>query len=120
METVEPSLLVWTEEEFLRVFSISRETLLAWVEDGLPALRCPDDSFRIPAVAVNAFLLGREVDTPYLTVEDAASYCRVAVQTIYNNRRHIQRMPGIRKLLFTREALDRWLSTRRKPSRRLG
>lgn len=49
----------------------------------------------------------------YLTVEDAAAYCRVAVQTIYNNRRHIERMPGVRKLLFTREALDRWLATRR-------
>lgn len=49
----------------------------------------------------------------YLTVEEAAAYCRVAVQTIYNNRRHIERMPGVRKLLFTREALDRWLATRK-------
>lgn len=49
----------------------------------------------------------------YLTVQDAAAYCRVAVQTIYNNRRHIERMPGVRKLLFTREALDAWLATRR-------
>lgn len=48
----------------------------------------------------------------YLTVQEAATYCRVAVQTIYNNRRHIARMPGVRKLLFTREALDTWLATR--------
>jgi hypothetical protein len=56
----------------------------------------------------------------YLTVEDAASYCRVAVQTIYNNRRHIERMPGVRKLLFTRETLDRWLATRRKSPQKRG
>ena len=49
----------------------------------------------------------------YLTVQDAALYCRVAVQTIYNNRRHIERMPGVGKLLFTREALDAWLAKRR-------
>jgi hypothetical protein len=48
----------------------------------------------------------------YLTVQDAAAYCRVAVQTIYNNRKHIARMPGLRKLLFTRESLDEWLATR--------
>lgn len=51
--------------------------------------------------------------TKYLTVGEAAIYCRVAVQTIYNNRRYIERMPGVRKLLFTREALDRWLATRK-------
>jgi hypothetical protein len=53
----------------------------------------------------------------YLTVQEAASYCRVAVQTIYNNRRYIERMPGVRKLLFTRESLDRWLATRRQKRR---
>jgi excisionase family DNA binding protein len=52
----------------------------------------------------------------YLTVQEAAAYCRLAVQTIYNNRKHIERMPGVRKLLFTRDALDAWLATRR-PSR---
>jgi excisionase family DNA binding protein len=53
--------------------------------------------------------------SPYLTVEEAATYCRVAVQTIYNHRKEIERMPGLgKKLLFRREALDRWLETRRK------
>lgn len=56
-------------------------------------------------------------DPKYLTVDEAAAYCRVAVQTIYNNRRHIERMPGVRKLLFTREALDAWLA-RRRPRKR--
>lgn len=55
--------------------------------------------------------------SPYLTVEEAAAYCRVAVQTIYNHRRHIERLPGIGTLLFTREALDRWLTTRPRRSR---
>jgi excisionase family DNA binding protein len=52
--------------------------------------------------------------SPYLTVEEAATYCRVAVQTIYNHRKEIERLPGTRKLLFKRESLDRWLETRRK------
>ncbi len=53
--------------------------------------------------------------SPYLTVEEAAAYCRVAVQTIYNHRREIERLPGLqRKLLFRRETLDKWLETRRK------
>ena len=54
-------------------------------------------------------------DSPYLDVGEAARYCRVAVQTIYNNRRFIIRQPGINKLLFTREALNKWLGTRKKP-----
>lgn len=54
-------------------------------------------------------------ESPYLNVTEAARYCRVAVQTIYNNRRFITRQPGITKLLFTRESLDKWLGTRKKP-----
>ena len=53
--------------------------------------------------------------SPYLDAGEAARYCRVAVQTIYNNRRFIARQPGIGKLLCTREALDKWLGTRKKP-----
>jgi hypothetical protein len=55
---------------------------------------------------------------PYMTTVEAADYCRVAVQTIYNNRKHIERMPGVRKLLFTAEALDRWLEMRPKRRKR--
>lgn len=51
-------------------------------------------------------------ESPYLTVEEAAVYCKVAVQTIYNHRRHIERQPGTGKLLFKRESLDKWLATR--------
>lgn len=64
-------------------------------------------------------LLGVTTDTPYqnspyLTVEEAAAYCKVAVRTIYNQRRFIERQPGISKLLFTKESLDNWLGTRKR------
>jgi excisionase family DNA binding protein len=52
--------------------------------------------------------------SPYLTVDEAAAYCRVAVQTIYNRRKEIERVPGVRRLLFKKETLDKWLATRRK------
>ena len=47
------------------------------------------------------------IASPYLDVHQAAVYCHYSVQTIYNNRRFIERLPGFRKLLFTREALDK-------------
>lgn len=66
----------------------------------------------------DAVLIAGELPTapasPYLNADEAAAYCRVAKQTIYNHRRHIERVPGVGKLLFTREALDNWLATRRK------
>jgi hypothetical protein len=57
------------------------------------------------------------VDSPYLTAPEAAAYCRVALQTIYNHRSEIERVPGVRRLLFTRESLDSWLSTRKRHRR---
>ena len=56
------------------------------------------------------------VDTPYLTVAEAAAYCRRAPKTILNHHclGNIRSMPGTRPLLFLREDLDQWLSTRRK------
>ncbi|MCE9562980.1 MAG: helix-turn-helix domain-containing protein [Planctomycetes bacterium] len=53
-------------------------------------------------------------ESPYLNVDEAAAYCKIAVQTIYNHRSEIQRQPGIGKLLFTREALDNWLAARKR------
>lgn len=53
-------------------------------------------------------------DSPYLDVVEAARYCRVTRKTIYNHRAEIERCPGIGKLVFTREALDKWLQTRRR------
>lgn len=68
-------------------------------------------------VAAPAVEPAPKIDSPFLTVEEAAAYCKVAVQTIYNHRRNIERMPGTRKLLFRRESLERWLCTRSKRKR---
>jgi excisionase family DNA binding protein len=52
------------------------------------------------------------VISPYLTAAEAAAYIRSTVQGIYSlvKRGRINPMPGSGKLLFTREALDKYLS----------
>jgi hypothetical protein len=55
-------------------------------------------------------------DSPYLTVVEAA-YLRTTVQTVYDRvkRGTLHPVPGSRgRLLFTKEALDRFLLTRRR------
>jgi hypothetical protein len=93
---------------------------LSSTHDSIPEI--PSDQFEriLALVAAIAQTVPAKSEPKYLTVQDAASYCRVAVQTIYNNRRHIERMPGVRKLLFTKEALDRWLAMRRSARRKRG
>jgi hypothetical protein len=54
-----------------------------------------------------------EAKSPYLNSRQAADYCNISVKTLYNRRREIRSMPGVGKLLFRREELDRWLATRR-------
>jgi excisionase family DNA binding protein len=52
------------------------------------------------------------VASPYLTAAEAAAYIRSTIQAIYAlvKRRRIRPMPGRPgRLLFTREALDRYL-----------
>ena len=51
--------------------------------------------------------------SPYLTAEEAAAYLRTTVQGIYAlvKRGRVQPMPGRPgRLLFTRDALDRYLT----------
>ncbi|MFL5330911.1 MAG: helix-turn-helix transcriptional regulator [Gemmataceae bacterium] len=55
-----------------------------------------------------------ETTSEYLTIDEAAAYCRLAKGTLYNRRAEIRKMPGTRKLLFKREDLDAWLE-RRQP-----
>lgn len=57
------------------------------------------------------------VISPYLTAKEAALYLRTTIQGIYSlvKRERIRPMPGSGKLLFTRDALDRYLTTRRRP-----
>ena len=54
------------------------------------------------------------IESPYYDADEAAAYCKVKKKTIYNHRAKIERVPGIGKLIFTREALDKWLTTRPK------
>ncbi len=56
----------------------------------------------------------RTIESPYLDLNEAAAYCRCAKKTILNHRREIERQPGIGKLIFKRETLDKWLATRRR------
>ena len=60
---------------------------------------------------------GPAVTSPYLTCTEAAAYLRTTVQGVYAlvKRRRLHPMPGRPgRLLFTREALDRFLTTRRQ------
>ena len=52
------------------------------------------------------------INSPYLTAAEAAAYIRSTIQGIYAlvKRGRVKPMPGTRKLLFTREALDRFLN----------
>jgi hypothetical protein len=54
--------------------------------------------------------------SPYLTAIEAAAYIRSTVQGIYAlvKRNRVKPMPGSGKLLFTREALDKYLSGKRR------
>jgi excisionase family DNA binding protein len=54
--------------------------------------------------------------SPYLTATEAAAYIRTTTQGIYAlvKRARIKPMPGSGKLLFTREALDKYLSGKRR------
>jgi excisionase family DNA binding protein len=56
------------------------------------------------------------VATPYLTCAEAAVYLRTTKQGIYAlvKRGRVKPMPGSGKLLLTREALDRYLSGKRR------
>jgi hypothetical protein len=58
----------------------------------------------------------RSVDSPYLTVEEAAAYCRCKPKTILNHKSlgNVSSVSGPRPLLFRREDLDRWLTSRGK------
>jgi excisionase family DNA binding protein len=57
------------------------------------------------------------IASPYLTAVEAAAYLRTTVQGIYAlvKRGRLHPMPGRPgRLLFTRDGLDRFLTTRRR------
>ena len=102
-------------------FRLSNESIRALVKLLLEAEISPNnDGEKGPTTTVITIETRRagdkSVDTPYLTVAEAAAYCRRAPKTILNHHclGHIRSMPGTRPPLFRREDLDQWLSTRRK------
>jgi excisionase family DNA binding protein len=114
--------VVWTEAEFLITFTITRDTLLEWIADGLRVLRCNDNTFRITAAALDEYVRGKEVKTPYLTADEAAKYIKRTRQAVYAlvKRNRLKPCGGeSSKLLFRREDLDRFIEGRgQKPTSR--
>lgn len=111
--------VVWTEAEFLITFSITRDTLLEWIADGLRVLRCNDNTFRITAAALDEYVRGNEVKTPYLTADEAAKYIKRTRQAVYAlvKRNRLKPCGGkSSKLLFRREDLDRFIEGRSQKS----
>ena len=102
---------VWTEEEFCTLFKITPEDLRAWIAQGLKVRRCLDGSLRITESDADDFIRGPMVESPYLTIEEAAIYARTTVNNIYGliERRKLKKLPGTRTVLFTKEILDNYL-----------
>jgi excisionase family DNA binding protein len=99
---------VWTKEELCEFFQITPEELDIWIAQGLKVTPHP---VRITETAVDEFNRGKEVETPYLTAEEAASYLRTTVKGIYSllERRKLRKLPGSRTILFTRAILDAYV-----------
>lgn len=53
------------------------------------------------------------IDTPYLTADEAAAYCRRAKKTLLNHlcQGNVKAVPNTRPPLFLRAALDAWLAS---------
>ncbi|HYH67460.1 MAG TPA: helix-turn-helix domain-containing protein [Urbifossiella sp.] len=62
----------------------------------------------------------RPAASPYLTVDEAAAYCRRTRKTLLNHHSlgSVRSMPGTRPPLFRKEDLDDWLTARRRPYRK--
>lgn len=58
---------VWTDEEFCKFFQITRETLQAWIAQGLKVKSCLDSSIRITETAVDEFFGGKVIEAPVLS-----------------------------------------------------
>jgi excisionase family DNA binding protein len=77
----------------------------------LKAKPCLDGSLRITETAADEFFRGGQVQSPYLTAEQAAGYLHTTVKGIYSllERRKLRKLPGSRTVLFTRELLDAYV-----------
>lgn len=110
--------LVWSESEILQAFSVSRETLHAWIEEGLPALRGLDQEYRISPMAVLAFASRArpQPSTPYFTAKEAAAYLRISYSTFRKKATKIRRQPGTGR--YRREDLDEFAASLRPKRKR--
>jgi excisionase family DNA binding protein len=103
---------VWTEEQFCKFFQITPDTLHAWIGQGLQAKPCLDGSLRITETAADEFFRADQVQSPYLTAEQAARYLGLgSVKSLYGlvERRKLTPLPGHRTYRFTTEQLDAYL-----------
>jgi hypothetical protein len=110
------SPVVWSEGDFLQAFAISRETLLAWIEGGLPALRCEDGSFRINPVSALTFVARPQPASPYFTAKEAAAYLRISYSTFRKKATRIRRQPGTGR--YHRSDLDEFAASLRPKRKR--
>ena len=102
---------VWTTEEFCAAFKVDEAALHLWIEKGLAVLTCPDGSLRITHSAVTDFLQRQSIISPYYTADEAASYLKTTKKAVYNlvERRKLRKLPGSRRLRFTKEDLDSYI-----------
>ncbi len=50
----------------------------------------------------------------HYNIDQAAQYCRCSKGTIYRYRHKIKRLPGLTKLIFTKQSLDNFLQGKKK------
>lgn len=84
---------VWTDEDFCKFFKITRETLQAWIAQGLKVKSCLDGSIRITETAVDEFFRGRVIESPLTTdlpkevsTEEAANILGLSKDTVLKLR----------------------------------
>lgn len=103
---------VWTREEFCKLFKLTDDQLEDQIGKGLKVMRLGDGTIRVTESAVDDFLRGRQVESPYLSTEEAARYCNLTRDAFYGRveRRKIKPLPGSGKEnRFTREQCDQMM-----------
>ncbi len=103
---------VWTRDEFCTLFNLTEEQLEDQIAKGLKVMRLGDGTIRITETAVDEFLRGRQIESPYLSTDEAARYCNLTRDAFYGRveRRKIKPLPGSGKEnRFTREQCDQMM-----------
>ena len=101
-------LEVWTGQQFCEVFQVTPDDLDDWIGQGLKVLPCRDGSVRITRTALNEFVRGRVIQSPYFNTDEAALFCHLTKDAIYARveRKKLRPLPGSGKEnLFTEQQL---------------